>query len=47
VINPATQEVLAQVPFATDAEIDAAIASAKTAFKTWRTRRWRRAPASC
>src|SRR6201994_3630619 len=36
VINPATQEVLAQVPFATDAEIDAAIASAKTAFKTWR-----------
>ena len=36
VINPATQEVLAQVPFATDAEIEAAIASAKTAFKTWK-----------
>ena len=36
VINPATQEVLAQVPFATDEEISAAIASAKTAFKTWR-----------
>jgi len=36
VINPATQEVLAQVPFATDAEIQAAIASAKTAFKTWK-----------
>jgi malonate-semialdehyde dehydrogenase (acetylating)/methylmalonate-semialdehyde dehydrogenase len=30
----ATQEVLAQVPFATDAEIEAAITSAKTAFKT-------------
>ena len=36
VINPATQEVLAQVPFATDEEIEAAIASAKTAFKTWK-----------
>ena len=36
VVNPATQEVLARVPFATPAEIDAAIASAKTAFKTWR-----------
>jgi len=36
VVNPATQEVLAQVPFATDAEIDAAIASAKAAFKTWK-----------
>jgi malonate-semialdehyde dehydrogenase (acetylating) / methylmalonate-semialdehyde dehydrogenase len=36
VVNPATQEVLAQVPFSTDAEIEAAIASAKTAFKTWK-----------
>jgi malonate-semialdehyde dehydrogenase (acetylating)/methylmalonate-semialdehyde dehydrogenase len=36
VVNPATQEVLAQVPFATDAELDAAVASAKHAFKTWR-----------
>jgi malonate-semialdehyde dehydrogenase (acetylating)/methylmalonate-semialdehyde dehydrogenase len=36
VINPATQEVLALVPFATDAEIDAAVAAAKAAFKTWR-----------
>jgi malonate-semialdehyde dehydrogenase (acetylating) / methylmalonate-semialdehyde dehydrogenase len=36
VVNPATQEVLAQVPFATDAEIEAAIASAKAAFKTWK-----------
>src|ERR1700733_13646144 len=36
VINPATQEVLAQVPFATDGEIDAAVAAAKAAFKTWK-----------
>lgn len=36
VVNPATQEVLARVPFATDAEIAAAIASAKEAFKTWK-----------
>ena len=33
VVNPATQEVLAQVPFATDAEIDAAVASAKRALQ--------------
>jgi malonate-semialdehyde dehydrogenase (acetylating) / methylmalonate-semialdehyde dehydrogenase len=37
VINPATQEVLAQVPFATDEELDAAVASAKKAFKTWKS----------
>src|ERR1700727_2110521 len=36
VVNPATQELLAQVPFATDAEIDAAVASAKQAYKTWK-----------
>lgn len=36
VINPATQQVLAQVPFATTAEVDAAVAAAQTAFKTWR-----------
>src|SRR6202451_3194416 len=36
VINPATQEVLAQVPFATDGEIDAAVAAAKEAYKTWK-----------
>ena len=36
VVNPATQQVLAQVPFATDAEIEAAIASAKLAYKTWK-----------
>ncbi len=36
VINPATQEVLARVPFATQQELDAAVAAGKTAFKTWR-----------
>jgi malonate-semialdehyde dehydrogenase (acetylating) / methylmalonate-semialdehyde dehydrogenase len=36
VINPATQEVLARVPFASQAEVDAAIAAAHQAFKTWR-----------
>jgi malonate-semialdehyde dehydrogenase (acetylating) / methylmalonate-semialdehyde dehydrogenase len=36
VVNPATQEVLAQVPFATDAEINAAVASASLAYKTWK-----------
>ncbi|MFC5698783.1 CoA-acylating methylmalonate-semialdehyde dehydrogenase [Pseudomonas sp. GCM10022186] len=36
VVNPATQEVLARVPFATLEEMNAAVASAKEAFKTWR-----------
>ncbi|UQY33303.1 CoA-acylating methylmalonate-semialdehyde dehydrogenase [Pseudomonas fulva] len=36
VVNPATQQVLARVPFATGEEIDAAVASASQAFKTWR-----------
>ncbi|MCP3721081.1 CoA-acylating methylmalonate-semialdehyde dehydrogenase [Paraburkholderia sp. CNPSo 3281] len=36
VVNPATQEVLARVPFATEDEINAAIESANTAFKTWK-----------
>ncbi len=36
VVNPATQEVLARVPFATPEEVDAAVAAAKEAFKTWR-----------
>ena len=36
VVNPATQQVLARVPFATDDEINAAVSAAKEAFKTWR-----------
>jgi malonate-semialdehyde dehydrogenase (acetylating)/methylmalonate-semialdehyde dehydrogenase len=36
VVNPATQEVLAQVPFATDDELNAAVAAAKRAYATWK-----------
>ena len=34
--NPATQQVLARVPMATADELNAAVAAAKHAFKTWR-----------
>ncbi|MBJ9951449.1 MULTISPECIES: CoA-acylating methylmalonate-semialdehyde dehydrogenase [Acinetobacter] len=36
ILNPATQEVLGRVPMATLAEVDAAVAAAQEAFKTWR-----------
>jgi malonate-semialdehyde dehydrogenase (acetylating)/methylmalonate-semialdehyde dehydrogenase len=36
IINPATQQVLAKVPFATAAEVDAAISAAQRAFQTWK-----------
>jgi malonate-semialdehyde dehydrogenase (acetylating) / methylmalonate-semialdehyde dehydrogenase len=36
IVNPATQEVLGQVPFATVDEVDRAVAAASEAFKTWR-----------
>ena len=36
VANPATQEVLCEVPFATAAEIDRAVQGAKAAFENWR-----------
>jgi malonate-semialdehyde dehydrogenase (acetylating)/methylmalonate-semialdehyde dehydrogenase len=36
IVNPATQQVLARVPFATAAEVDAAVAAAQAAFQTWR-----------
>ncbi|QEM82888.1 CoA-acylating methylmalonate-semialdehyde dehydrogenase [Halomonas binhaiensis] len=36
VVNPATQEVVARVPFCTLEEVDRAVASAKTAFASWR-----------
>lgn len=35
VVNPATQEVLARVPFATPEEVNLAVSNAKQAFKTW------------
>ena len=36
VVDPATQEKLARVPFSTHDELEAAVAAAKEAFKTWR-----------
>ena len=36
VINPATQQVLAELPIATDQEVERAVASAGEAFKSWR-----------
>lgn len=36
VVNPANQDVLAQVPCATEAEVKAAIESAQETFKTWK-----------
>ena len=36
IVNPATQQVLATVPFATASEVDAAIAAAQRAFQTWK-----------
>ena len=36
VIEPATEEVLAEVPRATAADVDAAVARAKAAFPAWR-----------
>ncbi|WP_067514365.1 CoA-acylating methylmalonate-semialdehyde dehydrogenase [Endozoicomonas ascidiicola] len=36
VINPATQEQLAELPFASEREITVAVEGAKAAFKTWR-----------
>ncbi|WP_312933511.1 CoA-acylating methylmalonate-semialdehyde dehydrogenase [Pseudomonas sp.] len=36
VVNPATQQVLARVPFATQAEVEAAIEAAQRAFVSWR-----------
>ncbi|WP_104500910.1 CoA-acylating methylmalonate-semialdehyde dehydrogenase [Acinetobacter indicus] len=36
IVNPATQEVLGQVPFATAEEVNAAIAAAQQAFASWR-----------
>ncbi|RBH49578.1 malonate-semialdehyde dehydrogenase, partial [Pseudomonas sp. MWU13-2860] len=36
IVNPATQEVLARVPMATQDEVDAAVSAAKTAFASWK-----------
>jgi len=36
IVNPATQQVLAKVPFATAAEVDAAVSAAQRAFQSWK-----------
>ena len=36
IVNPATQQVLAKVPFATAAEVDAAVSAAQRAIQTWK-----------
>ncbi|WP_434708439.1 CoA-acylating methylmalonate-semialdehyde dehydrogenase [Pseudomonas sp. R1-1] len=36
IVNPATQQVLAKVPFATADEVDAAVIAAQRAFQTWK-----------
>ena len=36
IVNPATQQVLARVPFATAAEVDAAVRAAQAAFESWK-----------
>ena len=36
VVNPATQEVVARVPFATPDEVELAISNARDAFESWR-----------
>jgi len=36
IVNPATQQVLARVPFATREEVDAAVAAAQAAYVSWR-----------
>jgi len=36
IVNPATQQVLARVPFATQGEVDAAVAAAQAAYLSWR-----------
>ncbi|MDN7181755.1 CoA-acylating methylmalonate-semialdehyde dehydrogenase [Caballeronia sp. SEWSISQ10-4 2] len=36
IVNPATQELVGRVPFATKEEVDAAVASAAKAFQAWR-----------
>ena len=38
VVNPATEEVIAEVPQTSLEEVDAAIAKARAAFGAWRTR---------
>lgn len=37
IVNPATQDIVARVPFATRDELDMAVANSREAFKAWRS----------
>jgi malonate-semialdehyde dehydrogenase (acetylating)/methylmalonate-semialdehyde dehydrogenase len=37
IVNPATQDIVARVPFATREELDMAVANSKDAFRSWRS----------
>lgn len=47
IINPATQEVIGRVPFATVEEVDAAIQAAQDAFTSGAKPQFRHVCASC
>ncbi len=47
VLNPATQEVVARVPFATKEEVDRAVANAKDTSRPGAIPRWPSGCASC
>ncbi|HLS33096.1 MAG TPA: aldehyde dehydrogenase family protein, partial [Brevibacterium sp.] len=40
VINPATEQPLAQAPAATPGQLDSAVSAARTAYGAWRARSW-------
>lgn len=47
VLNPATEEVVGQVPACGQAELDKAVAAARAAFKTWKTSSFEERQAAC
>ncbi len=47
VVNPATEEVIGQVPSAGPAELDKAVAAARAAFKTWKNTSFEERQAAC
>lgn len=47
VVNPATEEVIGQVPACGQAELDAAVAGARAAFKTWKNTSFEERQAAC
>ena len=47
VVNPATEEVIGQVPACGKDELDKAVAGARAAFKTWRKTSFEERNAAC